>query len=326
MTDNPKTFTDYLQQSKVSRRSFLKFCGIMATTLALPASAARVIAQALATAPRLPVIWLEFQDCTGDTESFIRAGARPDALQPNVTDPGIIDLLLDFVSLEYHETLMTPSGNAAEKSLSDVLTKYPGQFLCIVEGSIPLAQGGAYCSMRGRTALSLAQQVCGQAKANMAVGSCSIDGGLAAALPNPTGAVGLRTAVPTVPNLINLPGCPANVVNMAACLVYFITYNTWPPLDSSGKPKFAYGKEIHEYCERNVFYEADKYVLAWGDEGHKLGWCLKKMGCKGPETKHNCYSVKWNDATSWPIGAGHGCIGCAATSFWDKLGPIYKEA
>ena len=64
--DTGETLGAALERWGVSRRGFLKFCGLMAATLALPASEAQVIAEALESAPRLPVIWLEFQDCTGD--------------------------------------------------------------------------------------------------------------------------------------------------------------------------------------------------------------------------------------------------------------------
>jgi hydrogenase small subunit len=296
---------------------------MMAATLALPTRYADKIAEALSLATRLPIIWLEFQGCTGDSESFLRAGSQPDPLQPGVTDPGLVDLLLDFISVEYHETLMAPSGFAAEKSLSDVLEKYPNQYVCIVEGAIPQAQNGIFCTIGGRTALSIAQQVLPNAMATIAMGSCAVDGGLSAALPNPTSATGVN-AIPGIGNLVNLPGCPANVVNLVATVVYLITFNSIPEMDSNHRPYFAYGEEIHDECERHDYYEQDKFVLAWGDEGHKNGWCLMKMGCKGPETDSNCPRVKWNDGTNWPIGAGHGCIGCTTPNFWDKMTPFYQ--
>jgi len=312
------------QQSNLNRRDFLRFCSLMAATLALPTLYVDKIAKALSLATRLPVIWLEFQDCAGDTESFLRAGSRSDPIQPGVTDPGLVDLLLDFISVEYHETLMAPSGFASEKSLNEVLEKYPNQYLCIVEGSIPQAQNGIFCTIRGRTALSIAQQVLPNAMATIAMGSCAVDGGLPAALPNLTGATGILNAIPSLGNHVNLPGCPANVVNLVATIVYLITFNHLPEMDSRHRPYFAYGEEIHEECERHNFYEQDKFVLAWGDEGHKNGWCLFNMGCKGPETKSNCQWVKWNDSTNWPIGAGHGCIGCTMPSFWDTMTPFYQ--
>ncbi len=310
--------------SFIHRRGFLKLCGMLAATLALPARYADDIARGLAASIRLPVIWLEFQDCTGDSESFLRAGQHPDLIQSGVTDPGITDILLDVISLDYHETLMVPAGANSEKSLQDTMQAHAHQYVCIVEGSIPTADNGVYCTIRGKTALSIVQEVTSLAKATIAVGSCAWDGGLAAAAPNFTGAVGVKDAVPGLNNLINLPGCPSNVVNLTATLVYLLTFNTFPETDRYGRPLFAYGDEIHEECERHDFYEEDQFVLAWGDEGHKRGWCLYKMGCKGPRAHSNCSKVRWNGNTSWPIRAGHGCVGCTEPHFWDSLGNVYQ--
>jgi hydrogenase small subunit len=234
------------------------------------------------------------------------------------------DLLLETLSVDYHETIMVPAGAMTERSLSDTMTAYPGQYICVVEGAIPTHDGGVYCTIRGRTALSIAREVCGSALVTIAAGSCAWDGGLAAAAPNPTGAAGVRDAVPGLSNLICLPGCPMNVINLTATIVHLLTFGELPPRDESGRPHFAYGTEIHDECERHHHYEHDRYVLAWGDEGHRKGWCLKKMGCRGPETHHNCPSVLWNEGTSWPIRAGHGCIGCASAHFWDR-GPFYQS-
>jgi hydrogenase small subunit len=306
------TFQERLRQQGVSRRQFLKFCGMMTATLALPAHYTARVAQALLASPRPPLVWLEFQDCAGDTESFLRS-----------SQPGVDELLLDLLSLDYHETLMVPAGPGSEQSLVDTMTNFPGQYICVVEGSIPTAAGGIHCLIRGRTALSLAQEACGNAMATLAVGTCAWDGGLAAAAPNPTGAVGVRGAVPGLQTLINLPGCPVNAVNLTATIVHWLTLGQWPETDESGRPYFAYGEEIHEACERREHYEAERFVLEWGDEGHRRGWCLFRMGCKGPQTHHNCPTVKWNDATCWPIEAGHGCVGCAESRFWDRMSPFY---
>jgi hydrogenase small subunit len=303
---------EHLDSRGVSRRQFLKFCGFMTATLALPAQYTGRIANALLTASRPPVIWLNFQDCTADSESFLRA-----------SQPGVDDLLLDVLSVDYHETIMVPAGQMSEVSLNDTVTNYRGQYICVVEGSIPTKNGGIHCTIGGRTALSIAQEVCGNALATIAVGTCAWEGGLAAAAPNPTGAVGVKDAVPGLQPLINLPGCPMNVANLTATIVHYLTFNEWPPADGSGRPRFAYSEEIHDECERHHFYEAEQFVRAWGDEGHRNGWCLFQMGCKGPETHHNCPSVKWNDGTSWPIGAGHGCVGCAEARFWDRMSPFY---
>lgn len=312
MTLYPSELEERLAERGVSRRQFLKFCGAMTAVLALPARYTDRIAHALLTEPRPPLVWLEFQDCTGDTESFLRSG-----------EPTVDNLLLDLLSVDYHETLMVPAGEMTEKSLSDTIANFPGQYLCVVEGSIPTAAGGVHCMIRGRTALSIVQEVCGNALATIALGSCAWDGGLAAAAPNPTGAVGVRDAVPGLQPLISLPGCPANVVNLTATIVHYLANGTWPPTDDAGRPYFAYGEEIHEECERHGHYEAERFVLEWDDDGHSRGWCLYKMGCRGPEVHHNCPTVKWNEGTCWPVEAGHGCVGCAESRFWDRMSPFY---
>lgn len=321
-----QTIAEHLSAAGVSRRRFMKLCGLLATTLALPARYADRIATALAQTTRPSVVWLSFQECTADSESLLRAVARPDPNIANTTDPGIVELLLDVISLDYHEALMAPAGAMAEKSLSDVLATRAGQYICVVEGAIPAGANGAYCVIGGRSAISIAQEVCAGARLTLAVGGCASDGGLPAAAPNPTGAISLATLMPglvTANKLIHLPGCPANVVNIVATLVYFLTFQELPPLDEQRRPLFAYGQEIHDRCPRRQHYNAGRFVLAWGDPGHRRGWCLYRMGCRGPETGSNCPTVKWNDGVNWPVGAGHPCVGCTEAHFWDEMSPFY---
>ena len=171
----------------------------------------------------------------------------------------------------------------------------------------------------------IAREVCGGAAATIAVGTCASFGGIPAAGPNPTGALSVADAVPGVKNLINMSACPANAENITALIVYYLTLKRWPPLDRYRRPLFAYGKTIHDNCERRAHFDAGQYVEAWGDEAHRHGHCLYKMGCKGPATSQNCPVVKWNEGTNWPIGCGHPCIGCAEPNFWDTMTPFYQR-
>ena len=115
----------------VSRRSFLKFCAAMTTVLALPDRYMPRVAAALERVHRPALVWLEFQDCAGCTESFLRASR-----------PSVGDIALDILSVNYHETIMAPSGKAAEKSLMDTVRNEKGKYLVVVEGSIPTRDGG----------------------------------------------------------------------------------------------------------------------------------------------------------------------------------------
>jgi hydrogenase small subunit len=307
-------FVAELARRGVSRREFLHFCGVVATVLALPRSAIGKIAAAIENGQKPTLVWLEFQDCAGNTESFLRAGR-----------PTVADIVLDVLSVDYHETIMAAAGHQAEAALAGVVEGKRGEYLAVVEGSIPTGAGGAYCTIGGRSALDIAREVCGGAAATIAIGTCAAFGGIPAASPNPTGALSVADAVPGLAALIHLPACPANGENLAALVVYYLTYGRWPALDSLRRPLFAYGKSIHDGCERRAHYDAGQYVEQWGDPAHRQGYCLYKMGCKGPVTFQNCPAIGWNQGTNWPIGCGHPCVGCAEPNFWDRMTPFYAH-
>ncbi len=301
-----------LIQKGVSRRDFLKFCAAMTATLALPMHYVDRVAAAVEGAKKPVLVWLEFQDCAGNTESLLRASS-----------PSVGDIVLDVLSLDYHETIMAAAGHQSEEALA-MATAEPGSYLAVVEGSIPTRDGGVYCTIGGRTALKIANEVCGNALATITCGTCSAYGGLPAAAPNPTGAVGVANAVPGA-TVFNLPGCPMNVTNLTATIVHFLTFGELPATDQFGRPLFAYGSRIHDDCERRAHFDAGQFVEEWGDSAHRAGYCLYKMGCKGPATFHNCPIARWNDQTSWPVGAGHGCVGCSEPNFWDTMTPMYQH-
>jgi hydrogenase small subunit len=299
------------EEKGISRRDFLKFCTAMSAALALPVTFAPKIARALDSVKRPALVWLEFQDCAGDTEALLRA-----------SKPSAAEIILDVLSLDYHETLMAASGRQAEENLWKTVREHRGSYIAVVEGSIPMKDGGVYCCVGGRTALDVAREVCGNAFATIAVGTCAAYGGIPEAKPNPTGAVGVMEAVPGA-TVINLPGCPLNADNLTATVVHYLTFGKLPATDSQGRPLFAYGKRIHDNCERRPHFDAGQYVELWGDNAHQKGHCLYKMGCKGPETWHNCPIQRYNDKTGWPVGAGHGCVGCSEAGFWDTMSPFY---
>jgi hydrogenase small subunit len=313
MQTNRETLFSTLMQRGISRRDFLKFCGAMTATLALPSRYEPRIAQALEEATRPPLVWLEFQDCAGNTESFLRS-----------SKPTVAEIVLDTLSVDYHETIMAAAGHRAEEALHNTIEEHAGNYLVVVEGSIPAGDGGVYCTIAGRSAIQALEEVSSNAAAVLAVGSCAVYGGLPAASPNPTGAGSVEDFVRGVP-IINLPGCPLNAQNLTATIVHYLSFGSMPATDQFGRPLFAYGTLIHDNCERRGHFNAGEFVEEWGDAGHRAGWCLYKMGCKGPETFHNCPSVRWNDATSWPIGAGHGCVGCSERLFWDSMSPFYER-
>ena len=299
-----------LTERGISRRRFLGWASAMASLLALPQAMAPQIVKALETQRKPVVIWLEFQDCAGNTESMLRS-----------SHPAVADVVLDVLSWEYHETIMAGAGHQAEAVLERVKNG-TDPYIVIVEGSIPTAENGIYCTIGGRTAIDILRDMASNAALVIAVGACAWDGGFPRL--GPTGAVGVGDIIGNKP-LVNLGGCPHNVANTAATIVHYLAFGKAPALDQYNRPLFAYGHLIHDQCERRSHFDAGRFVEAWGDEGHRNGWCLYKTGCKGPQATYNCPIVRWNDGVNWPIGAGHGCIACASPRFWERMSPFYER-
>ena len=302
------TLGERLAQQGVSRRSFLKFCTALATMMALPPGTATAIAETLVKASRPSAIWLSFQECTGCTESLTRSHT-----------PTLENMIFNMISLDYHETLQAASGYGAEKSREDAMKKFFGKYLLLVDGSIPLRDGGVYSTVAGRTNLDMLQEAAKGAAAIIAVGTCSSFGGIPGAKPNPTGAVPVSDIVKDKP-IIHVPGCPPIPVVITGVLAHYLTFGKLPELDHLGRPKSFYGETIHDRCYRRPFYDRGMFAKTFDDEGARNGWCLFELGCKGPITHNACATTKWNAGTSFPIESGHGCLGCSEPNFWDAGG------
>ena len=309
----PITTSELVNNLSSSRRDFLKACTIAAAALGLSEAMIPRLVEAAANPQRPPVVWLHFQECTGCTESLVR-GSHPD----------IARLILDIISLDYHETLMAAAGHQAEQQLQATLEKYPGKYLCVVEGGIPNKDNGIYCKIAGRTAMEILAEVAAKSAAVIAIGNCATFGGIQAADPNPTGAVGVWDLVHDVP-VVNVAGCPPNPISFLGTVLHYLTFKRLPPTDKLGRPLFAYGRKIHDQCERRAHFDEGRYAEQFGDAGHLAGYCLYKVGCKGPSTFSNCPAVRFNDVGVWPVGVGHGCIGCTEPGFWDTMTPFYER-
>ena len=306
-----ETLGQHLDSRGVSRRDFLKFCGEIAVMLGLGSAAGPRVARALQAIKRPSVIWLQLQECTGCVESVLRSA-----------DPTIGDLLLDIVSLDYNHTLMAGAGAAVERAKQTAMAANKGKYVLVVTGSIPTKEGGIYTTVGGRTAQALIEEAAEGAAAILAVGACAHWGSVQAARPNPTGAVGVRDIIKNRP-IVNIAGCPPIGDVVTATVVHFLTFGRLPDVDLEGRPLFAYGNRIHDQCQRRAHFDAGQFVEAFDDEAARKGWCLYQVGCKGPATFSPCPIFQWNTRTSWPIGAGHPCIGCTEPHFWDTMTPFY---
>ncbi|MCC6669556.1 MAG: hydrogenase small subunit [Planctomycetes bacterium] len=303
---------DVLRKHGVSRRQFLTFCTMTAAALGLKPGDVPAIVHAMRTKPRIPVIWLHGLECTCCSESFIRS-AHPIAQ----------DVVLNLISLDYDDTLMASAGHQAEEIRKDLIKNHPGEYVLAVEGNAPTRDGGVYCTVAGETFEHILKETAAQARFVIAWGSCATNGCVQAARPNPTGAVPVHALVKDKP-VVRVPGCPPIAEVMTGVLTHVLTFDRLPELDRIGRPRVFYGQRIHDKCYRRSFFDAGRFVERWDDAGAKKGWCLYKVGCRGPTTYNSCSTFEWNEGVSFPIGSGHGCIGCSEEKFWDD-GPFYER-
>jgi len=316
-----KTIYQQLKEEGFSRRDFMKFCGLLSGMMGLEFAApvkalgalagpnpARMVAEALVSKPRLPLIWLELQDCAGCTEAISRSQS-----------PSLVNLVLNKIAMDYQETLMAAAGFQAEQAKLDTMKKYQGKYVLVVEGSPTIGDNGVYCTIGGRSNLDLLREAAEGAAAIIATGNCASFGGIPKAQPNPTGARGVWEVITDRP-IVNIPGCPAIPEVTTGTIAHFLVMGQLPKTDNLHRPLTFYGHTIHDHCLRRPFYEAGKFADAFRGEGAREGHCLYKLGCKGPTTYNACSSLKWEQGLSFPVQSGHPCLGCSEPSFWDGGG------
>ena len=211
----------------ISRRGFLTFCSGVAVTLGFAPSLGAQIAEAVMNPRRPAVIWLSAQECTGCTESLLRSH-----------HPTLENLILDMVSLDYHETLSVAAGHQAEAARMASMEENYGNYLLVVDGAIPTKDGGIYCKVANRTIQEHLEEAAAGAAAIVAIGSCASWGGIPSSGINPTGAVGVSEVLPGK-TIVNIPGCPPNPYNFLSTVLQFVTFGTLPALDEKNRPKCA---------------------------------------------------------------------------------------
>ncbi|MHB8168588.1 MAG: hydrogenase small subunit [Thermoleophilia bacterium] len=301
----------------LTRRDFLKCCATLASVIGVAGPmAVTSVAEALEDLARRPqVVWSLFQECLGCSVNLLQA-RKPDPAQ----------LILQQISLNYHEAVMAPAGFQADKSFTDTVNSR--DFYYIVEGAIATGIPEAM-TVAGRTSMEIVKDAYQKAKGTICIGSCACYGNIQAAAPNPTGAKGVGDYLRNEGGIsnavvINSPRCPGNAEDTLAILVYILVNGKLPELDDKGRPKFLFSQTVHDNCERRGHFDNGEFVEQFGDEGSRERWCLYKMGCKGPVTYAPCPINRWNGDISWPVKAGP-CIGCSEPGFWDKLTPFYSK-
>jgi hydrogenase small subunit len=296
----------------LSRRDFIRLAGGTVAALGLSGALTPRLARALekAAAGRPKVVWLHFASDTGCTESFIKSD-----------HPSAGELVLDILSVDYHESIMAAAGKQADEVLAKAVAGK--DYICVVEGGIPTVPG--HGMIGGREMLDIAKEVCGNAVAVVAIGSCAVDGGVPAAKPNPSKILGIDQALNMKGKVINLPCCPVNPEWLIGTVVYVLTMGKVPELDGKGRPKMFYGRKIHDNCPRRTHFDGGRFVEQFGSKEEAAGYCLYKVGCKGPEAWSECPKTRWNSKESWCIEIGSPCLGCSENNWTDHFAPFYSK-
>ncbi len=323
MAHEDRAFYDQLAARGVTRRGFLKYCGSVAAMLGLAESMAPTIASAVEAAAGsklYPAVWMNGGACTGCTESAAQA-----------TYPDIAQIVLDILSLNYIETIMMASGEAADEALYQTAEQNEGNFIMIYEGTVMKGLEGNTLRISGKTGLEFIDKIAPKAAAVLAVGSCAVDGGWVKAAPNPADGTGISMYLKEkgiATPVINLPTCPVNPEWIVAIVVDVLLLgqladgSILSKLDEFGRPKFIFGQTIHDNCPRRGHFENGEFVYQFGSEEEAKGYCLYPVGCKGPQTETNCPIVRWNNQTSWCVESGAPCIGCANFNWVDNCAPF----
>lgn len=298
--------------SPISRRDFLKLCAGSAAAITLSEALFPFLKEAAAAPDKPAVIWLAGAACTGCSVSLL-----------NTVKPDIKEVLLDLISVKYHNTIMGGAGETAMETIFKTAEEQAGKFILVVEGAVPLKDSGLYCMVgethdgKPITFDNLVRDVGSKAFAILNVGTCSAYGGIPAAGPNPTGCVPVSEVVAGKPT-INIAGCPPHPDWIVGTIAHILFYNDIPNLDRHGRPTMFYGGIIHDNCPRRQYFDNGVFAENFSDPG-----CLLEIGCKGPFAHCDSTTRLWNGGVNWCIKSGAPCLACTEPGFPE--GPVYER-
>jgi hydrogenase small subunit len=301
----------------ITRRQFLKVFAGTGVAISFSGSLIPEIVAALekAAAGNPPVLWIQGAMCTGCSVSLL-----------NTTHPSIAEVLLKIISLKFHQTVMASSGELAFDYLWEATEKNYGKYFLVVEGAVETVNDGKCCltgEKEGKEIpfTELAKYLGKGAAAVLALGQCASYGGIPAAQPNPTHALGVSdffkdNGIKTP--VVNIPGCPPHPDWIVGTIAHALMFGI-PELDSNGRPKLFYNTLVHDNCPYRSYYEEKKFAKSFGEEG-----CRVELGCKGPESYADCWKRGWNNNVNWCIHNSL-CLGCTQPGFPDSFSPMYVK-
>ena len=322
-----------MEKKGVTRRQFIKYAGATAALLGLSEALVPDIARALeqlSTSGKPPVLWMQGQNCSGCSVSFL-----------NTNYPEAAEVVLNELSVRFQPTVMAASGYQAQGVIEETIEELDGKYVLVVEGPVPTNEDGEFCTVgveeatkdlmgnqvpKDKPLIKWMEEVVPGAAAVIALGNCASFGGIPAANASTTGTKAVQDIVADIDKdkpVINVSGCPSHPDWFVGTVLDFLL-NGLPDLDRYKRPKMFFGQLIHENCERRASFDAGLFLEDWNDYNPDMKLCMFKMGCKGPVTYADCPIRRWNSKVNWCVGSNAPCHGCAEPTFYEEIAPLYE--
>ena len=179
-------------------------------------------------------------------------------------------------------------------------------------GPIPLKDNGIYCMVAGEPIVDHIRKAAEGAAAIIAIGSWLLRGAVLPQLELTQLAQSACKKFYPGKNRYQYSGCPPNTHNFLATVAHIITLRqTAKKLDDNNRPTFAYGRLIHEHCERRPHFDAGRLRKSSVMKATAKAGACTTSAVKGQETYGNCSTLQFCDVGGvWPVAIGHPCYGC----------------
>jgi hypothetical protein len=95
--------------------------------------------------------------------------------------------------------------------------------------------------------------------------------------------------------IIKVPGCPPIAEVMTGVITYMLTFDRLPELDRQGGPRCSTASASTTSATAARISTPVSSSRPGTTTTRAQGYCLYKMGCKGPTTYNACSTIGWNE-------------------------------
>jgi len=273
-----------IQAGELSRQDFIQYCLMISTVLSIPMIDFEKVFLALSTPPRTPVVWLEFSE-QNYIEPFSQAGLKFRRHISDVNHLKAFEILKQFIFLDYHKNVRKLDDQQLNKYLLEHYDFHQGEYICVLAGLIPQISFNEANDAFSEAPDPIIQVFTSNAKATIALNPCFSER-YEDAVSYSTQQPKFR-ALPWLKNQLHLPGCPADAVNIAAAIVYIITYGEPPAINENGQPYYLFNTDIEEIDEFDSGNEQTGKQLGQIDDASAECDCLGMIKSNDSEGRNH---------------------------------------